>query len=153
MFRRRPPTLPRRQDGVVLFVAVVMLLVFTLFALAMINMSGSEFKSLHNQQIREEMERAGVEAIETVVNTQQFFNEAAEKKAVKKTVSINGYSVELSPPSCYGTHSLKYSVLSNVASNEVMWEITATVTDPQTKSTVQVVEGIRLRMGADSCPT
>ncbi|HSD44204.1 MAG TPA: hypothetical protein VLD36_20365 [Burkholderiales bacterium] len=153
MFRRGLPTLPRRQEGVVLFVALAMLVAFTLFALAMIRMSGSEFMAIHNQQIRGEMERAGIEAIEVVVNSQDFFNQAAEKTAVKKTVNINGYSVELAPPVCYGTHSLKYSVMSPVASNEVLWEITATVTDPQTQSKVRVVEGIRLRMAAGSCVT
>ena len=141
------------QHGTVLLVTMAMLIAFTLFVLGMVGMAGSEFRTIHNQQLRSEMDRAGMEAIEIVMNSQTAFNNAASKTATAQSYTVNGYNVSVSAPTCYGTSSLKYSALSNVAAYEVNWELTANVTDPRSGATIQVVEGVRMRMGIDSCPT
>ncbi len=145
------------QQGAVLFVSMVMLLVLSLFVATMVSGVGSEFMAQRNLQTREEMERAGLEAIEVVANAQTQFNNATNSPstATATTVAINNYNVTVSAPVCYGSGTLSYSALSSVSSEDTYFDLTATVTDTGTFSStqVQVTQGFRIRMPAGSCNT
>lgn len=94
----------RKQDGVVLVVCMIMLLLITLFALAAINMSTVNLRTTTNSQIRAEAVAAAQQAIEEVVSTN--FSATPDLAARSLTVTIPPgtggatYAVTIPVPEC-----------------------------------------------------
>lgn len=141
------------QKGAVLFISMVMLLVLFLFVGTMLTGVRSEFLVQRNLQVREEMESAGMEAVETIANSQAAYLSSVAGTSVPINMTVNGYTVRLSAVECYGTSSLAYSAFSTVASENTYFDVTATVSDAGLFATgsVQITHGFRIRMPAGSC--
>src|SRR5215472_18715085 len=76
----------RRQRGAALVVSAIMLVLLTLFALAVINMSTVNLRVANNEQIRTQSIASAQQAIEQVAST----NFPANPQPVTIPVDING---------------------------------------------------------------
>ena len=102
------PPLSLSQRGATLAIAMIMLVLLTLFVLAAINMSNINLRIMGNEQVRNEAIAAAQQAIEQVAST-NF--PAAPPPAQTITVDINGagatYAVAVPTPVCQNSVPIK----------------------------------------------
>ena len=174
----------RRQDGMTLLMALIMLVVLTLLALTSFNLGKSNMQVVSNMQQRDESIAAAREVIEETIST-RFFEDTASVlaspcggKANTRCIDTNGdgvkdITVELKPkPVCVKAQAIKNSVLdlelpedrdclvgqqqgmmavagavsgNSLCSNSV-WEVKAVATDNVTQASVEVTQGIAVRV-------
>lgn len=113
--KRRNMTGGRRQAGMVLITALVMLVVVTLLVIAGINMTNVNTRIAYNMQIREEAQAATQQVIEQMVSNPANFNSPLPPPATV-AVDINNdgtadYSVTAATPSCIASTPIKQSQL------------------------------------------
>jgi Na+-transporting methylmalonyl-CoA/oxaloacetate decarboxylase gamma subunit len=166
----RPPRLEQSQRGAALVMTAIMLVLLTLLALAVINMSTVNLRVAHNEQMKAESTAAAQRAIEQVVST----NFPANPQPVTVAVDINNdgttdYNVAVAKPECKNavpikTIELDISQPSDVAcfasaaaggagagGNSVcantQWDVSATATDAANSGAkVTVHQGIGQRV-------
>jgi Tfp pilus assembly protein PilX len=119
----------RRQQGVTLVIALIMLVVITLLAVSSFGTTQMNLKVAGNMQSRGEALRASQQAIETVISTPNFMADPANAvlspcgTANTLCTDLTGdgtpeYTTRLSPaPSCIAVKSIKVSEL-NLTSTE-----------------------------------
>ena len=113
----------RSQRGATLFIALVMLVMLTMFAVSSLNSSTINLKVVGNMQSRGEALNAAQEAIETTISTPQFISNPANAvlnpcgaaNTLCSDLTGNGapdYTTQLVPmPSCVAVKSIKNSEL------------------------------------------
>lgn len=167
-------TFRSRHRGATLTIAMIMLVLLTLFVLAMINMSTINFRVMGNEQVRNEALAANQQAIEQVMST----NFPVNPQPATVAVDIDGdgtadYSVNVDKPVCMNSVPIKTTdpsldlsdphdascLLSgafgtaggtgNSLCANTQWDIKATVTDTtgakQTGANVAVHQGAGVR--------
>ena len=110
------------QRGATLVIAMIMLILLTLFVLAAINMSSINFRIMSNTQARNEALAAAQQAIEQVATT----NFPAAPAAVAVTVDVGGgaiagttnYVVSVATPVCQNSIPIKYLELNITDSSD-----------------------------------
>jgi Tfp pilus assembly protein PilX len=138
----------RRQEGSVLVVCLVMLVLVTLFALSSVNSSIVNLKIVGNSQSLKSLESSASQALEQVIGTLASFQTPAAQ-----TVTVNGYAVTVNAPVCIGSELAEgYSALSELSPNDTHWDVQATATDPLTGARVSMSQGIKIRLSAGACP-
>ena len=138
---------PRRQQGSVLVICLVMLVVITMFGLSSVSSSVVNLKVIGNTQSLKSLETSTVQALEQVIGSLASFQAPAAQ-----TLTVNDYSIAVTAPVCLGSGpAAGYSALSSVSPEETYWELQATATDPATGASVQMSQGVRIRMNAGSC--
>lgn len=158
-----------RQSGATLVVALIMLVMLTLFALSAIRTGNVGLRVVSNQQTQKLMEAAAQEAIEQVLSNLGNFDPTTVVPAsttVAQTVCVNGNppvvtsgsctsgtSVTISPARCISSRRSQYDSLTQpLATYDNVWEIVATVTDSATGAKAVYHQGIKMRMLSNSCP-
>lgn len=118
------PAMSRKQRGATLIIAMIMLVLLTLFALSAANTSNSNLRIVGNMQMRSEAFNAAQQAIETVISTPQFLLNPANAVVVPcgtantLCVDVNGdgtadYTVRLIPvPTCVKARAIKNAELT-----------------------------------------
>ena len=138
----------RRQQGSVLVVCLVMLVLVTLFALTSLNSSVVNLKIVGNSQSLKSLENSTLQAIEQVLGALASFQAPAAQ-----TLTVNDYSVAVTAPTCVGSGPAEgYSALSSLAPEETFWELQASATDPVTGASVVMNQGVKIRLNAGWCP-
>lgn len=151
------------QRGATLLISLIMLVILTLFAVSAINLSSVNLKIVGNMQAQKQMEAAGDQAIQQVIGSVTFFNDAINNTGdwpagtTQITVPVNPgpdvVNVTLARPNCVDSAVAPgYSALSAVSPEDNIYEVQATATDPVTNASVTVVQGIKIRMTAGNCP-
>jgi len=116
------------QRGTTLFIALVMLVMLTMFAVSSLNSSTTNLKVVGNMQSRSEALNAAQDAVETVISTPLFIanpanavlNPCGAANTLCTDLTGDGtpeYTTQLVPtPSCIGVKSIKISelVLNNI---------------------------------------
>lgn len=160
----------RRQRGATLIVGLIMLVIITLMMLTAFMMSSSNLKSVGNMQYRAEATAAANAAIEQVISSDAIFTAPAAT-----TVVVGEYSVSIAAPRCLftapvviapdGSSADPNSIILNVGSTglgailpgflDTYWDITATVQDGLSGTSVEAHQGIRIRLPdtPNPCPT
>ena len=161
---------PGAQRGAALVITAIMLVLLTLFALAVINMSTVNLRVAHNEQTKSESVAAAQRAIEQVVST----NFPANPQPVNTTVDINNdgtadYNVAVAKPECKNAVPIKTIELDIAQASDVacfassavgsagaggnsvcantQWDVSATATDAaNTGATVTLHQGIGQRV-------
>lgn len=120
-----------RQRGATLVIALIMLVLLTLFALSAMNTGTSNLKIVGNMQSRTEAMSAAQEAVETVISTPLFIanpaNAVLNPCGAANTIctDINGdgtsdYTTRLNPqPSCVAKQVIKVSELDLANTDDV----------------------------------
>lgn len=155
------------QRGVIMIVSLVMLVAVTLLVLGMVNISSNQFMTIGNYQTQKEAESAARQGLEQFLNSQTGFTNvidngttavsyfSAPSAGTYTSVSaINGYTVKVSVPYCYGAKTAPgYSAISNVAPEDTHWAVTSVATSATTGARVTVQEGVKLRLASGNCGT
>lgn len=150
--------LASRQQGVVLVIALVLLVMLTLFAVSAIRSSTVELQIAGNEQIRKELAAAAQDEIEKYLSTMDVFNNLINGVTVASTnTSLRSGKITASAlkPVCIKAEPIAGSSLahSSVGTSETdYWEVTATATDTATGGSVTITQGFRMRMPLSSCP-
>ena len=165
----------RRERGAALVISAIMLVLLTLFALAVINMSTVNLRVANNEQIKTQAVASAQQVIEQVVSTN--FPENPQPMTV--AVDINGdsapdYNVAVAKPVCNNSVPIKLVELDVSQSSDVacfasaassgsgavgtapagnsvcsntQWDVSATATDvANSGATVTVHQGIGQRV-------
>ena len=163
----------RRQGGMTLLVAMIILVMITLLAVSAYRVSNTNLKVVGAMQGRQEGVSAAQYVIEQVLSSSLFSRAPAGVASQHWGVDINGdgnedYNVLLSPvPRCVRTSAV---VIGNPPSpqdlncigsavlgkahisgycTDTIWEITATTTDKLTAAKTTVRQGVAIRVGVD----
>lgn len=104
----------RRQQGATLFIALIMLVVLTLFAVTAINLSNTNLRIAGNMQAKAEVEAAAQQAIEQVVSSDFTTNLAAVPPSIDIDINNDGtkdYTATIPTPVCLSSKPLLNSDL------------------------------------------
>lgn len=165
----------KKQEGAVLIISLIMLVALTIGVMAMVNLSSSQFQVINNMGQQKALEAAAREGIEIAMNQQELFS----KKVMAGTSEpppawadagvgnldyvtggeilvdpalTRGYEVTVNIPFCYGSRTAPgYSALSAVAPEDTHWEVTARAVNRSNGAMAEVVEGVKIRLGAGNC--
>jgi len=162
-----------RQSGTTLLVALIMLVMLTLFAISAIRTGNIGLRIVGNQQQQKFMEAAAQEAIEQVVSNLGNFdpvNVIAASSTVVQRICVNGQppvittnpsttsctsgtAVDVSPARCISSVRSQYDSLTQpMATYDNVWEFTLTVNDSVSGAKAVYHQGIKMRMLSSSCP-
>ena len=167
----------RRERGATLLIALIMLVVLTLFTITAIRTGNIGFKIVGNQQAQKLMEAAAQQAIEQVVSNLGNFDPvtvvapgtaAAQRVCINSTVpavapgatcppgptGVGATPVDVQSVRCISTKRSQYDSLTQpMATYDNTWEIVVTVPpDPLTGATATYHQGIKIRMLSSNCP-
>ncbi len=166
-------TSARRQRGVTLFVALVLLVMVTLLAVSSFRVSNTNLKIVGNMQGKDEATAAAQEAIERVISNAAFAANPAFTGSTPVNVDLNAdgvteYVVRFTPqPKCIRSRATNPAELPFTPANEpcrgsaligqsilatscadTIWEITATTKDDVSGAETTVRQGIAMRVSA-----
>lgn len=172
-----PRTPARRQQGITLFVALIILVMVTLLAVSSFRGSNTNLKVVSSMQGRQEAVASAQAVIENVISLPYFSEEPAIVAATPQTIDINNdgtadYTVTLAPvPSCLRARAATALDAKNpndrpcigsaragagaIASfcSDTVWEISANTTDRITGAATTVRQGVALRVAATDALT
>jgi Tfp pilus assembly protein PilX len=141
---------PCRQNGATLVVTLIMLVVMTLFAVAAINLSGSNLKVISNMQARTASEAAALWAIEDTLSSINWFG--PNSATVRTVTAPNGLTAQVQTRSCkFATAATGYSEVQPIVPQDTIWEFKVEVTDPVTNAKAVMWQGTKIRMLAGNC--
>lgn len=164
---------PVRQRGATLLVALIMLVVLTLFAVTAIRTGNIGLKIVGNQQSQKLMESAAAQAIEQSVSNLGNFDAAtvidptttpAQRVcvnavsgdpvvAIPPDTCTSGTQVDVAPARCIAAkRQTGGSLTQQMSTYENTWELVATVTDTLTGAKAVYHQGVMIRMLSSSCP-
>lgn len=137
---------PRQQTGATLLVALIFLLMMTLFAITAINMSTVNLRIVGNMQTSKALDAAAQAAIEQAISSMSQFS------LTPTSLVVGDATVE--PPTCIESRvATGYSaVVTNIIPEDNTWEVIATVTDPDSGARSAIHQGVQIRMLAGNCP-
>ena len=129
MTPRPIPRMRRREAGITLVMALIMLVLLTLLALTSFNLGNSNLKIVGNMQQREQTIEAANEVLEATISSTKFFQtpQAAVPNPCggpnQRCIDTNGdgkedVHVTLTPPTCAKAQIIKNSELDVVNSEE-----------------------------------
>jgi len=155
----RHSTTPRRQRGAVLFVALIMLVVFTLLAVSGVNSSIASLRVAGNAQSQTEVSAAAQLALERVVdqvgNFQYVSDDPPPTQSLTVTIAGLDYPVTVTLH-CLGAAPVAgYSAaFAASAPTESYWDIRASAADPRSAGAAVVHQGVKVRLSPGQlCPT
>jgi type II secretory pathway pseudopilin PulG len=133
-----------------LLVVLVMLVVLTLFAVAVINLSNLNAKAVGNMQQRKNAEVVAQGAIEQVLSTSASFYSPTAPVTIS---APSGMTIAVSNRVCTGaTPAPGYSLAQQLVPEDDYWDFQVTVTDTVSGASTVVHQGAKIRMLANNCP-
>jgi len=150
--------LKQTQRGVTLFIALVFLLVMTLFAVASVNMSTVNLRIVNNMQSIKQMESVAQNAIEQMLNDSSRYGLSPDGSDIDvEMVTATGsetMTVTIDTPKCinYVTATGYSAAQEAIIPEDTTWEVVAHVKDALTGARVDVHQGFQMRMLAGNCP-
>jgi Tfp pilus assembly protein PilX len=159
-----------------LMIALIMLMVITLFAVSMVRLSSINIAAVGNMQAQKVVESEAEQAVEIGVGKFSFFEDvvnnqnawAANKASLTYAELWTNYrptgagttapatqssAITVSRPQCiYYEPASGYSALSGVAPQDTYWDMQVTATDSFTGATTEVHQGLAMRLPAGNCP-
>ena len=150
---------PIRQQGATLVIALIMLVMITLFAVTMVRLSNTSMQVVGNMQTQRSLEASAQHAIENKISTIDFFNDAVDNvnqfataTFVDETPTSSLVTVRIQKPVCVAQREATgYSLGSPLTPQDNGFEVKATSTDSVTNASVELVQGFKIRMTAGSC--
>ena len=150
---------PTNQKGAALFVALILLVVFTLLALSGVNSSTTSLRIAGNMQAQTEVGAAAQQALEQVLDKPSNFQYASDSVPPTQTLTISSagsdYEVKVTLQ-CLGERPVAGYSASFAASapRESFWDVRATALDPRTGATQVAHQGVRVTLSPGQvCPT
>ena len=166
------------QQGLTLFIALVILVMVTLLAVTAFRATNSNLKIVGAMQGRQEGTAAAQAVIEQVISSAFFTQQPATVAATHYGIDINGdgnedYVVSMTPqPKCIRTIPVQISGVAMTAAvipcvgsarvgsahissycSDTVWELTANTTDPVTAAKTTVRQGVTVRVAITDAAT
>jgi Tfp pilus assembly protein PilX len=143
--------LQQRQRGTTLLIALVFLVILTLFAVSGMNTGVINLRTANNAQLMLEAEYAAQQQIEAVLNSVTGFMTVGA--ATVTNVDVNGDSttdfvVTTQAPVCLSIQpapGYSYEFAAS-APKDTVWQVTATAADSVFGSTATLRQGVKIRL-------
>jgi Tfp pilus assembly protein PilX len=136
------------QRGSTLIIALILLVIVTLFGISAISSSIVNLRISRNVQLAAEAQSAAQRVIDAKISDPATFNtpaSAGSTTTVDATGASNTYSVVFDQPACYSLRPIpgySYSI-SGQAPKNLHWRLQATATDAATGASVQIRQGMQ----------
>lgn len=142
---------PRRQGGTTLLIALIFLVILTLFAVSGMNTGVINLRTANNSQLMLEAEFAAQQQIEGLMNSVGNFMTVVAGATTNVDVNGDGiadYQVVTQPPKCLSTVPAPgYSYeFATSAPKDTVWEIVAVSTDSVFGATSTLRQGVKIRL-------
>ena len=141
----------QRQRGTTLLIALIFLVILTLFAVSGMNTGVINLRTANNAQLILEAEFAAQQQIEGLMNSVAGFMAVAA--GTTTNVDVNGdsvadYQVVTQPPKCLSTVPAPgYSYeFAGSAPKDTVWEIVAVSSDSVFGATSTLRQGVKIRL-------
>lgn len=148
-----------RQQGATLLVTLVMLTLFTLFAVSMIRLSNVGLNIAGNYQWQKETEALADSALEQIISSTGNFVATATDMNICSGGQISSTCVgapigAVTQPRCMAARTATgyTKKLGEFSPEDTDWVLRATVTDSITGARVSIQRGITVRLLAGNCP-
>lgn len=154
-------SMPRFERGNTLLMGLILLVLLTLMAISAMQSSTTDMQITGNSQFEKEAAAAAQQAIEQVISTSGF----TTAPPLPVTVDMNqdgtaDYTVTFTPaPQCMtytavdltqpGLPVICYGSIGNVC-YWTMWDVVAVVSDPDSKASVTIHQGVRTLAGLNA---
>ncbi len=150
-----PPTLQRHQGGTTLVIALIFLVILTLFAVSGVNTGIANLRTANSAQMIVEAEYAAQQQVEQILNSAGNFTTVVTPPAVNVDVNgdtINDFNVVTEKPRCMSTRTAEgYEYeLATSAPKDTVWQVVATATDLVFGATVTLRQGVKIRLPVGS---
>lgn len=151
---RTPQALQRHQRGTTLLIALIFLVILTLFAVSGMNTGVINLRTANNAQMMLEAEYAAQQQIEAMLNSSSnFINAAAVAAETTTNVDVNGDSVtdfvvKTKRPRCMSTvpaPGYSYEFQAS-APKDTVWEVVANASDSVFGATSTLRQGVKVRV-------
>ena len=155
---RRAPASGTGQRGATLFVALIMLVVFTLLAVSGVSTSMVSLRVVGNAQSQTEASAAAQLAIERVVdqvtNFQHTSTDLLPEQEIEVSIGGVSYTVAVTLQCLAAAPMPGYSAsFAASAPAESYWDITATASAPSSSAPAVVHQGLRVTLSpGEVCP-
>jgi hypothetical protein len=148
---RIEPASQLRQRGTTLLIALIFLVILTLFAVSGMNTGIINLRTANNSQLMLEAEFAAQQQIETLINSVTNFMTVAAGTTTNVDVNGDGvtdYVVVTQPPKCLSTVPAPgYSYeFAGSAPKDTVWEIVAVSSDSVFGATSTLRQGVKIRL-------
>ncbi len=144
----------RRQRGATLVIALIFLVLVTLFAVSGVNTGVNNLRTANNQQMIVEAEFAAQQQVESVLNSVGPFENAATTPASTAVdVDANGdgyndFKVTTYRPKCLSivpAPGYSYEFASS-APKDTVWEVISDAKDAVFGASISLRQGVKIRM-------
>ncbi len=163
------------QRGVTLLVAIIMLLVMTMFVVAAVKLGTTNASIVSNMRAQKQVDAEAQQQIEIALNQFKFFNDVISSSgpwASPSTTALDAAtlwanyapagstgapakqsdSLTISRPQClYYQPATGYSALSGVAPQDTYWDMQAKASDSKTGASSEIHQGIHMLLPAGNC--
>ncbi|SCZ51618.1 PilX N-terminal domain-containing pilus assembly protein [Thiohalomonas denitrificans] len=137
-----------RETGAVLIVSLLMLVVLTLLGVSAVNTGVVNLRVVGNMQAQTRAELATEHAVREFLSDISNFT-----TPTSETITASDVAVVVSQPVCRRTTPASgYSASWALVPEDNEWEFRATVTDGPGNANSEILQGVKVRMVADSCP-
>lgn len=143
----------QRQRGTTLLIALIFLVILTLFAVSGMNTGVINLRTANNAQLILEAEYAAQQQIEQVLNSVTGFMASALAAATVTNVDVNGdsvtdFQVTTQPPICLSmvpAPGYSYEFAAS-APKDTVWQISASASDTTFGATATLRQGVKIRL-------
>ena len=144
----------QRQRGATLVIALIFLVILTLFAVSGMNTGIINLRTANNAQLVLEAQYAAQQQIEAVLNSRANFQQTVTPPATVTNVDVNGDSVTdfvvtTQPPICLAIKQatgFEYGFIGTP--NDTVWQVTAGVVDNVFGAGATLRQGVKVRLDA-----
>lgn len=165
------------ERGMTLLIALIMMLVMTLFVVAMVRIGNTNSKIVANMRAQKSVDAEAQQQIEIAISQFKFFDDVIQGAGswsdddtaymsaadlwttYKPTAASAGTAsatqsddLKIYRPQCVHFEAASgYSALSGVAPQDTYWDIKATASDSKTGASTEIHQGIQMRIPAGNC--
>ncbi len=148
---RTEPTVRRRQGGTTLLIALVFLVILTLFAVSGMNTGVINLRTANNSQMILEAEYAAQQQIEQLLSSVTTFLSVATPPPTNVDVngdSVTDFVVTSLAPKCLSikpAEGYSYEFYAS-APKDTMWEVVSNASDSAFGASVTLRQGVKIRL-------
>lgn len=153
---RLPQPVRRRQEGATLLIALVFLVIFTMFAISGMNTGIVNLRTANNAQLVVEAQYAAQQTIEQLLGSASSFSAVAASPTTTQVDSNGDGSVNATvvtqPPKCLSiAPAAGYSyAFAGSAPKDTVWEVVSTATDGAFGTSITLRQGVKVRLPVDT---
>jgi Tfp pilus assembly protein PilX len=145
---------PRRQRGLTLFFAMILLVLLTLFGISAVQILGVNLRATSNMASQKAVEAAAQQAIERMISNLANFNSppVADTAFTIQNGADEKFAVTVKGPKCIAElPAAGYSLTYGLSPKRTQWELQANTKDPTLGGKAEVHQGVSIMMPAGSC--